>query len=630
MTAKVPQCVCREQFSGGSCEVCAPGYEENGERCDPIEINCADDPCVGGTCERNASDPDTCTCGEGYAGPTCAQCGAGFQDNDENGTCLPSCSSTTELLCEDYQVCRDSSGTASCGCPLGMGGALCEGCESGYYRLGDGPCMPSCAVIESCGENAHCVDVTDDGASCTCLPGFGGQGCASCAEGFIQKADHCVAAPQSGQLVGIANIAGYATLARIDATSGRVEPIFALEQPEGFSEDAFGPLGDPLNGWNAVTRDPDSGRYWLSYSKRVGDSATDYFLMSLEPDATPTIYDDMYFRGRIAFVPDDNAIYGLYSAGVITLAKFDIATGTMTSMGVTGIADGGGTNLTSLVWEPETKKLLAYGSEHQGNTGFYEIDRSTGVGSFVRELDLSALPQLDGFSEPGIPSMADGPDGSLFVVTSRSHDAESWQEVQCRELAKRAGYSESEAAAFTGSPDGFRSETSPIVIESAQNQGPEIVAVTGYIGDPVEVQIATSNPDAFLCLVTFEGEFALRVMADAKFALGVLHSYRNFVKVAVDEAYVPPVPAPIYTNITVASPDAQLSGKEEIDPSFLGHADVFRILTRRQWADRRFDEYESPSVDTNVRVHHIVTVGADGKATAQQALDAPVQKISAW
>lgn len=70
-----------------------------------------------GTCvEQNGTA--ACTCETGYAGATCDTCASGYQDHDGDGTCLAACTATT-CNAADHQVCRDTSGTATCGCAQG-------------------------------------------------------------------------------------------------------------------------------------------------------------------------------------------------------------------------------------------------------------------------------------------------------------------------------------------------------------------------------------------------------------------------------------------------------------------------------------------------------------------------------
>lgn len=52
-----------------------------------------------------------CVCDAGYAGDQCDTCADGYQDNDGDGTCLPSCEITE---CSEGFECTDASGTAQC------------------------------------------------------------------------------------------------------------------------------------------------------------------------------------------------------------------------------------------------------------------------------------------------------------------------------------------------------------------------------------------------------------------------------------------------------------------------------------------------------------------------------------
>jgi EGF-like domain len=68
-----------------------------------------------GTCIEEG-EVASCVCEERYVGPTCAQCAAGFQDDDGNGTCEPICGAAR---CTAHQLCELSSGTPTCVCAPG-------------------------------------------------------------------------------------------------------------------------------------------------------------------------------------------------------------------------------------------------------------------------------------------------------------------------------------------------------------------------------------------------------------------------------------------------------------------------------------------------------------------------------
>ncbi len=91
---------------------CSEGLQDNDHDgdCTPA---CTPATCgPGGTCIDSSGAP-VCSCLAGYSGPSCSACTSGYQDNDENGTCLPTCGSIAET-CSAF-ACDDSSGTAVCG-----------------------------------------------------------------------------------------------------------------------------------------------------------------------------------------------------------------------------------------------------------------------------------------------------------------------------------------------------------------------------------------------------------------------------------------------------------------------------------------------------------------------------------
>jgi len=76
----------------------------------------------------------------GYSGASCNTCAAGYQDNDSNGTCLPTCA-TAGLTCDPGTSCSDASGVATCGCAPGWAGLGCDRCADGYVLNGSNQCV---------------------------------------------------------------------------------------------------------------------------------------------------------------------------------------------------------------------------------------------------------------------------------------------------------------------------------------------------------------------------------------------------------------------------------------------------------------------------------------------------------
>ena len=178
-------CVCDEGYTGSNCNSCATGYQDfdNNGTC---ELTCAG---AGLSCGAFGQCDDTggtatCVCGTGYDGETCNVCASGYQDNDFSGTCEPDCT-TSGLACGSNGSCSDASGTAICVCDTGYTGAACNLCASGYQDNNeDGVCLPDCATSGlACGNNGSCSD-TSGAATCVCATGYDGPLCLDCASGY--------------------------------------------------------------------------------------------------------------------------------------------------------------------------------------------------------------------------------------------------------------------------------------------------------------------------------------------------------------------------------------------------------------------------------------------------------------
>jgi len=196
-----PRCVCEPAYTGENCDVCAAGYTLVGSKCEEIAIDCASgNPCgAHGTCVEQGAR-DRCECTGDHTGPTCAQCVEGLQDNDGDGTCTAACGHA-EIACERWEACDDSSGTVSCGCSPHSTGRHCDECESGYYRLADGPCVKYCGGSESCPEPQACREVEGKDAACSCPLGSMGDDCKTCAAGFSMSNGACTRSPTPGHLL---------------------------------------------------------------------------------------------------------------------------------------------------------------------------------------------------------------------------------------------------------------------------------------------------------------------------------------------------------------------------------------------------------------------------------------------
>ena len=220
-------CVCEENYTGGRCQHCGPGYygepEVVGDFCKPCQcndnINVTDpDACdrvsglcqkcldhtFGDACERcepwyfgdavslkNCQECDCdrlgteecdhntgeCRCFPGVEGERCDRCMAdhwGLDTNSVNG-CTP-CNCSTASVSSQCDV-----QTGQCQCQPGATGAKCERCQAGFWNLGPNGC-------DSCGCNTEfAVGGTCDQETgqCECLEGVIGQNCDHCPDGWV-------------------------------------------------------------------------------------------------------------------------------------------------------------------------------------------------------------------------------------------------------------------------------------------------------------------------------------------------------------------------------------------------------------------------------------------------------------
>ncbi|XP_067330961.1 laminin subunit alpha-3-like isoform X5 [Channa argus] len=150
----VEHCSCPPQYTGDSCEKCAPGFYRDGSgshlgRCVPCECNGLADVCEEGTgrclnCQYNT------------AGERCEHCKEGYYGNAVQRTCRV-CPCPFRVPTNSFATsCRDVYGDVQCICKPGYTGDKCESCAPGYY--GDpltmgGSCRPC-----NCNGNGNSCD----------------------------------------------------------------------------------------------------------------------------------------------------------------------------------------------------------------------------------------------------------------------------------------------------------------------------------------------------------------------------------------------------------------------------------------------------------------------------------------
>ncbi|OCT62438.1 laminin subunit alpha-5 isoform X2 [Xenopus laevis] len=154
----VGACVCKPNFQGDTCEVCAPGYF--GPTC--LDCQCSGPGVLDGSCDKESGQ---CVCRSGFEGFLCDQCGPGFYNYPLCQLCGCSPVGTLPQGCDPNGRCL---------CKPEYDGPRCEQCIVGYHSY---PycqacsCDPRGAVDNNCTPTGHCQ----------CHPNFAGPTCNQCA-----------------------------------------------------------------------------------------------------------------------------------------------------------------------------------------------------------------------------------------------------------------------------------------------------------------------------------------------------------------------------------------------------------------------------------------------------------------
>ncbi|XP_054482290.1 laminin subunit alpha-3-like [Anoplopoma fimbria] len=150
----VEDCSCPPQYTGDSCEKCAPGYYRDGSglflgRCVPCDCNGLADECEDRTGQ-------CLSCQYNTAGDRCERCKEGYYGNAAQRTCRV-CPCPSGFPTNSFAIgCKEVFGDFECICRAGYTGDKCESCAPGYY--GDpltpgGSCRPC-----NCNGNANNCD----------------------------------------------------------------------------------------------------------------------------------------------------------------------------------------------------------------------------------------------------------------------------------------------------------------------------------------------------------------------------------------------------------------------------------------------------------------------------------------
>ncbi len=177
-------CDCDEGYQGPSCASCATGFQDNDDNtlCSPTCATATLGCPPAQHCDDSSGSAE-CSCEDGYSGDDCLSCAVNYQDNDNNNTCLPACGHA-ELGCSDHGSCNDASGQVSCNCDSDYQGEHCELCASTLQDNDDnGTCLPGCSHASASCDNGTCSDASGD-IVCTCEAAYTGPDCDQCSAGY--------------------------------------------------------------------------------------------------------------------------------------------------------------------------------------------------------------------------------------------------------------------------------------------------------------------------------------------------------------------------------------------------------------------------------------------------------------
>lgn len=555
-SGREPRCECAEAYEGSECELCAEGYEEVDGACQAIEVDCDDNPCgLRGACVSETGKADRCECNEYHAGPTCAQCVDGYQDNDQDDECAVGCDSPDFAGCEGFFVCDDTGGEALCVCPVGSAGDACELCESGDARRGDEPCYETCASPDfACDEPLYCFD--DGGlqpAECVCAIGYQGAACDECEAGFEASGDSCVRSSLTGfDLLTLGRVRGRTSLMGLDSTSGELTPLFAVEgAPDGLVYDSTADSLYVANYQGVHRVNWESGETTLMASAQIG-------------------------HGRLLAVDEESGLlYSMRSADdmLFTVDPSDDSTADIAVV------------QSSWLWD----------ATYRSQDGTLYMIRSQGLTPTVHTVDPSDAAVVEVGSVTGaapIGSQSAGgiaalEDGSLAVLSREDLEMEDAMAHACAEAADRLGLDGYEDAPFTID----QQENAPnTVLTNQASSGKEIVIYRSYGGTGANViTIDVDNPDAFICISTYEENFEIAIPAGARWAAGLIYSYQSTLTGSVADGF---------------SGESLLyaSGGGEVDLSALALLpEAFFVLSSQEFSDRRLPSLSDIDSYSNTR-----------------------------
>jgi hypothetical protein len=421
--------------------------------------------------------------------------------------------------------------------------------------------MPDCqGAGVLCGSRGECVE-EETSLRCVCAPGFGGATCETCLSGYTPDANgQCVSAPRAEHTLLAMGFHGtdsyYATpwLIGIDPTAGTFEGLRPLTVSGDIAADRD--TGTLYVGKDALSHVDVTTGEATTLPATLGDRT---FGLSWDPSR------DLLWTWRV----DDRHIVGVSPS-----------TGVAQDTVVSGPVAGGYHH----TYRSATDTLYLY---HPSNTPG-NVKLSTAVATAfdyqIPPLEAEYSYALND-SGAGI-AFADGTD-RLYIVGRKALDDKQKVAATCAEAARWLGLGD-----YTDAPH-LQHHEGPIqgeLVLNAGGTGPGLVTYHGPdevdTGSPV-LTVATTNPDAVVCIGVNREPLLLRIAANTK-CKAIIVDMRNLANVRLEVEAGLPQPSKPLAHMLVADED-------NADPSLFSSPAFLRVYDVWDWAQRNMPSLVYPT-----------------------------------